>query len=96
MIVPTRRVPSSTSHHDHQSSGEEGPPLQHLPSTWLASTRTYVLPFFVSVVQRVHSKNELEEVKGLVPEAPPVVGTTDKSQDPVLAQSPASRVDKPP
>ena len=52
--------------------------------------------FLFHVVQRVHSKNESEEVKGPVPEAPPVVVTTDKSQDLVPAQSPASRVDKPP
>jgi len=60
----------------------------------LHHVRTFCVPFFISI-QQVHSKNELEEVKGPVPEAPLVVDTTGKSQDPVLAQSPASRVDKP-
>lgn len=58
----------------------------------------YVCFYYSSfpLVRHAHSKNELEEVRDPVMAAPPVVGTTDKNPDPVLAQNPALRVDKHP
>jgi hypothetical protein len=83
--------------HGHQSSGKEGSPLQHLPSTWFASPCVYnsLLPC-ISHFQGYHSKNESEGARGLATEVPLVVATTDRSLDPVLVQNPVLRAGKPP